>query len=590
MNMLATDSMITRAKGTFNCEVPGPGGLPGVSAARPPDGARAPLGPMAAAPGLPAQGGTASGGGNSGAAAACKASDPHAMGERGGARVVWSIAGSDSGAGAGLQADLKALQAFGVHSCTAVAAITAQNSQAVTRVEPVSPELLDAQLAALGADMPPAAIKTGLLGSVDNLRVVCRWVDRLRAQGLPVALVVDPVLGASTGAAFADDALLQAYRDELLPRATLATPNRTEAQRLGVPGLLDAHDTPTTPAWLAPGAALVVTGGDASGALACDWMHTPQAHGWLSLARLATRHQHGTGCTFASSAAAALALGYCAADAAVLAKMATTHALRHGYAAGQGAGPVQALPDFAQHVDNLPALSLQRPTAAQPEPFMPLTSRDLGVYAVVDSADWVRRVLDSGIRTVQLRIKDASDPTLQAQTREAIALAAQTPGAQLFINDHWRLAVECGAYGVHLGQEDLDHVDLDTLRRAGVRLGLSTHSYWEVARAWGLRPSYIACGPIFATQSKDMPWIPQGLDNLRYWAGILPVPVVGIAGIGVEQMADVAAQGVAGAAVITAITHAVDLAGACQQLGEAFVRGRTQAGSPMPMRARPTLK
>ena len=106
-----------------------------------------------------------------------------------------------------------------------------------------------------------------------------------------------------------------------------------------------------------------------------------------------------------------------------------------------GAGPVQALPDFAQHVDNLPALSLQRPTAAQPEPFMPLTSRDLGVYAVVDSADWVRRVLDSGIRTVQLRIKDASDPTLQAQTREAIALAAQTPGAQLFINDHWRLAV-----------------------------------------------------------------------------------------------------------------------------------------------------
>lgn len=488
--------------------------------------------------------------------------------------VVWSIAGSDSGAGAGLQADLKALQAFGVHACTAVAAITAQNSQAVTRVEAVRPELLDAQLAALAQDMPPAAIKTGLLGSVDNLRVVCRWVDRLRAQGQSVALVVDPVLGASTGAVFADDALLQAYRDELLPRATLATPNHAEAQRLGVPWLLEPGGAPAAPAWLASGAALVVTGGDAADALACDWLHSPQAHGWLSLARVATRHQHGTGCTFASSAAAALAHGYCAADAAVLAKMATTHALRYGYAAGQGAGPVQALPDFAQHIDNLPALTPQRPPSTAPAPFPAPTSAALGVYAVVDSADWVRRVLESGIRTVQLRIKDAGDPTLPAQVRESIAAAAAVPGAQLFINDHWQLALDAGAYGVHLGQEDLDTVDMDALRRAGVRLGLSTHSYWEVARAWALRPSYIACGPLFATQSKDMPWIPQGLDNLRYWAGVLPLPVVGIGGIGVAQMADVAATGVASAAVISAITQAPDPAAACHALQAEFARPR----------------
>ena len=504
--------------------------------------------------------------------------------------VVLSIAGSDSGAGAGLQADLKALQAFGVHACTAVAAITAQNSQAVTRVEPVRPELLDAQLAALAQDMPPAAIKTGLLGSVDNLRVVCRWVDRLREQGQSVALVVDPVLGASTGAAFADDALLQAYRDELLPRATLVTPNRAEAQRLGVGGLGAPNCTPTVPAWLAPGASLVITGGDeANPTRACDWMVTPQAQGWLSLARVDTPHHHGTGCTFASSAAAALALGYCAADAVVLAKMATTHALRHGYAAGQGAGPVQALPDFAQHIDNLPALTPQRPPSTAPAPFAAPTSAALGVYAVVDSADWVRRVLESGIRTVQLRIKDAGDPTLPAQVRESIAAAAAVPGAQLFINDHWRLALDAGAYGVHQGQEDLDTVDMDALHRAGVRLGLSTHSYWEVARAWALRPSYIACGPLFATTSKDMPWIPQGLDNLRYWARLSPVPVVGIAGIGVAQMADVAAQGAAGGAVITAITQAPDPQAACQALQVAWGHGRGRAQAALPLRARPTL-
>lgn len=474
--------------------------------------------------------------------------------------IVWSIAGSDSGAGAGLQADLKALQAFGVHGCTVVAAITAQNSVAVTRVEPVSAELLDVQLAALAQDMPPQVIKVGLLGSVDSARVVCQWVDHLRAQGHAFALVVDPVLGSTTGANFASDALVRAYVQELLPRATLVTPNRTEAARLGLHiGQPVAAGQPS----------VVITGGDDAQAqgLASDWFTSPQASGWLTLPRVDTNHHHGTGCTFASTAAAALASGYCVSDAVVLAKMATTHALRHAYAAGQGAGPVLALPDFAQHVDNLPWLQDQ-PGAQRA--FPDLRNPALGVYAVVDSAAWVRRVLAAGVRTVQLRIKDPADLTLAAQIAESIAVAHATPGAQLFINDHWQLALQHGAYGVHLGQEDLDAVDLDALRHAGVRLGLSTHSYWEVARAWALRPSYLACGPVFATQSKDMPWIPQGLDNLRYWAGVLPLPVVGIAGIDASNVADVAATGAASAAVISAIARAADPVQTCTDLISAF--------------------
>ncbi len=494
--------------------------------------------------------------------------------------MVWSIAGSDSGGGAGLQADLKALHAFGVHACTAVAALTAQNSMAVTQVMPVTAAHLDAQLAALAQDMPPHAIKTGLLGSADNVRVVCRWVDKLRAQGLPVPLVVDPVLGATTGTSFVDDALVQAYVQELLPRATLVTPNQAEAARLGLgAGLLlgQAH-VPGQPS-------VVITGGDASaaGGMARDWLCSPQGTGWLSLARVDTVHHHGTGCTFASTAAAALASGYCVADAVVLAKMATTHALRHAYAAGQGAGPVNPQADFAQHLGNLPAFRIQRNVGSaqngasaannakgQGPAFPALANSALGVYAVVDSAQWVRRVLAAGIRTVQLRIKDPQAPTLSAQIADAVAAARTTPGAQLFINDHWALALEHGAYGVHLGQEDLDQVDLAALRRAGLRLGLSTHSYWEVARAYALRPSYIACGPIFATQSKDMPWVPQGLDNLRYWASVLDVPVVGIAGIDATNMAAVAATGAASGAVITAITKAADPAAACRELMAEF--------------------
>ena len=498
--------------------------------------------------------------------------------------VVWSIAGSDSGGGAGLQADLKALAAFGVHGCTAVAAITAQNSQTVTRVEPVSAEMLDAQLAALAADMPPQAIKTGLLGSVANVMIVCRWVDRVReaaaAHGHTVALVVDPVLGATTGAACADAAVLNAYVTELLPRATLVTPNHAEAARLLGMDVLPEGGVPSCAQALAQRyrqLSVVVTGGDVGGdvggddGLAHDWLHSPQARGWLTLPRVDTAHHHGTGCTFAATAAAALASGYGVADAVVLAKMATTHALRHAYAAGQGAGPVCAQADFDQHSANLPWLHRQPQAQSQ---FPVLSDAALGVYAVVDSAQWVRRVLAAGIRTVQLRIKDPQEPTLAAQIKEAITIARATPGAQLFINDHWQLALQHGAYGVHLGQEDLELVDLDALRSAGVRLGLSTHSYWEVCRAWALRPSYIACGPIFATQSKDMPWIPQGLDNLRYWAHLLPLPVVGIAGIGVHNVAQVAATGAASAAVISAITQALEPAQACRDLMAGFVRGR----------------
>ena len=509
--------------------------------------------------------------------------------------VVWSIAGSDSGAGAGLQADLRAFDAFGVHGCTAVAAVTAQNSVAVTRIEPMGADLLDAQLAALATDLPPAALKTGLLGSVDAVQTVARWVDRLRERQPGLPLVVDPVLRASTGAAFADAALVAAYRERLLPRATLVTPNRAGA------GALLGGAAPATPAdveaaahalrALGP-AAVVVTGGDAltglDGAHSLDFALTREASGWLALPRIATRHTHGTGCVFASSAAAALARGFVPIDATVLAKMATAEALRHGFAAGAGAGAVRPQPGFALRRENLPRFGLpgEGPQAVCDEApaFAPLTDAALGLYAVVDDAAWVRRVVAAGVRTVQLRIKDPAAPDLHAQVAASVA-AARAAGAQLFINDHWRLALQAGAYGVHLGQEDLAALGRDRLRqlaRAGLRLGVSTHAHWEVCRAWALQPSYVACGPIHPTASKDMPWTPQGNGNLAYWSALLaPLPTVGIAGMNAPRTREALAAGAASAAVITAITGAPDPQAAIATLQQAVEAGRADwsAGS-----------
>ncbi len=507
--------------------------------------------------------------------------------------IVWTVAGSDSGGGAGLQADLRALQAFGVHGCTAVAAITAQNSTAVQRIEAVSADLLDAQLSALAADMPPAAIKTGMLGSADNAQVLARYVDKLRQTHAQLPLVIDPVLRASTGAALASDALLAAYRQDLLPRATLMTPNRLEAAALlgCAPLVTPAQVEAAAVALQALGcASVVITGGDAAGECSQDYAITPHASGWLSLPRVATRHNHGTGCVFAASAAAALALGYVSIDAIILAKMATTHALRHSYAAGSGSGPARPATDFAAHIDNLPHFSLPGQLAdAPPVKFAALSDATLGLYAVVDSAAWVQRVIKAGVRTVQLRIKDPQQVNLRDEIRLSIA-AARAAQVQLFINDHWQIAIEEGAYGVHLGQEDLAIANLHAIANAGVRLGISTHSYWEVCRAKAVQPSYIACGPIHATASKDMPWLPQGNGNLAYWSSVLPTPVVGIAGMNEERTQQAAASGAAGVAVITAITGAVDPQERIATLQAAFAAGRAvQTTADAPKLARPTL-
>ncbi len=463
---------------------------------------------------------------------------------------VWSIAGTDSSGGAGLAADQRALDAWpGTHYCGVVAAVTAQNSQAITRVEAVSPALLDAQLAALEADMPPAALKTGLLADAAQMRSVAAWTDRLReaAPGLP--LVVDPVLGASSGATFADDAAVAGYRTHLLPRATLITPNRREAARLlGLPALRRDEVPAAAQALRALGAQSVcITGGDPAdtpddathdeAGLALDWLDSAHASGWLALPRIGTGNTHATGCTFASSAAAALAHGFVPADAVVLAKMAATHALGHGHAAGRGAGQVLARPGFHAQPALLPQMGWDTAPAFTVAPAG--HAAPLGLYAIVDSAARVRAVLAAGVRSLQLRIKRPAQAderwhvALQAEVADAAA-ACRTAGARLFVNDHWELAARCGAHGVHLGQEDLlalDAQDRAALRASGLALGISSHSLWELARARSLAPAYIACGPVWPTLTKAMPWRPQGLDNLAWWCAMAGAPVVAIGGV-----------------------------------------------------------
>jgi thiamine-phosphate pyrophosphorylase len=253
--------------------------------------------------------------------------------------------------------------------------------------------------------------------------------------------------------------------------------------------------------------------------------------------------------------AAFLDCGFEPHDALVLAL-----AWRPDYATRQDAWPV----DFATFpkVAGLPD--------APGTPFPRCPDR-LGLYPVLPSADWVERVLDLGVETAQLRYKGAEDRTREIE--RAVA-SGRKREARLFINDHWQDAIAAGAYGVHLGQEDVQTADLDAIARAGLRLGLSTHGYYEMLTALHFAPSYLALGAVFPTTTKVMPTAPQGLARLARYVRLLDgvVPLVAIGGIDAAALPEVLATGVGSAAVVRAVTQAADTASAVSALQHDFAR------------------
>ena len=181
--------------------------------------------------------------------------------------------------------------------------------------------------------------------------------------------------------------------------------------------------------------------------------------------------------------------------------------------------------------------------------------KQLGLYAVLPNAQWVARMAKAGVPTVQLRFK-SDDKAAVAKEIAASVAATHGTNTLLFINDHWEEAIAAGAYGVHLGQEDMQEAPLDKIRSAGLRLGLSTHGYKEMLLADRHSPSYIALGAVFSTTLKRMVTAPQGLGRLEQYAQLMQdYPLVAIGGIDLERLTAVVKTGVGSVAVVRAITE-----------------------------------
>ena len=250
---------------------------------------------------------------------------------------------------------------------------------------------------------------------------------------------------------------------------------------------------------------------------------------------------------------ACLQLGFIPADAACIAQAWQAQIARTGNATDW--------PDSPQDFGLRP---WPRPDAFPPCP------QQLGLYAVLPDAAWVGRMARAGVPTVQLRFKSDDVQAVQREIQAAVAAVQGTP-ALLFINDHWQAAIEAGAYGVHLGQEDLDLLqpaDLQAIRSAGLRLGVSTHGYAEMLRADRVSPSYIALGAVFPTTLKQMATAPQGTARLAAYARLLrDYPLVAIGGIDTERLPEVLASGVGSVGVVRALTAAADPELAAAELG-----------------------
>jgi len=252
------------------------------------------------------------------------------------------------------------------------------------------------------------------------------------------------------------------------------------------------------------------------------------------------------------------ALGFIASDAQTLARAWQAQTER------TGAFDASHWPDDPR---DFGLQSLPRAQAFAPCP------QALGLYAVLPDAAWVGRMARTGVPTVQLRFKSDDAAEVAREVRAAVDAVRDTQ-ALLFINDHWREAIAAGAYGVHLGQEDLDALtapELQQLRASGLRLGVSTHGYAEMLRADAVGPSYIAMGAVFPTTLKRMATAPQGVARLAAYARLMRAyPLVAIGGIALEQFPEILVTGVDSIAVVRALVNAPDPEAAAAALQQAM--------------------
>jgi hydroxymethylpyrimidine kinase/phosphomethylpyrimidine kinase/thiamine-phosphate diphosphorylase len=516
--------------------------------------------------------------------------------------IIWTISGADCSGGAGIAADIKTGHNLNVEVCHLITANTVQNSAELSAVNVIEVKVLAQQAQALRFDKAPAVIKIGLMVNSAQINWLVATLLILKQQLPDLLVVYDPVGQASVGGRLSS--LTANALAPLMPLIDVITPNLIEAKQLSGLNPKSIHNAEVlaTKILQLGCKAVIIKGGhtDSDNTEDTEKNNLAKTHcidiclQSLSLSALIslqspkinTNYSHGGGCSFASALASFLAHGYLLRDAFTLTKAFINQglSLSADISSGnnQGKGKSQnnlevnnssinnannenyygafqqgSWPTKLRYFPNVISPLYQQVKLSPNFPSLGLTvSEKLGLYPVVDSLSWLECLLPLNLNIIQLRIKSDNNAELDLLIEKAVTLASNY-NCRLFINDHWQLAIKYGAYGVHIGQEDLNSADLKAIAKSGLRLGISTHGCYEFLLAKQLQPSYLAIGAIFATNTKDMTGQIQGLTNLRQILALADdIPVVAIGGINQQRLEQVWRTGVSAVAVVTAITEA----------------------------------
>ncbi|XP_065870913.1 thiamine biosynthetic bifunctional enzyme TH1, chloroplastic isoform X2 [Euphorbia lathyris] len=467
---------------------------------------------------------------------------------------VLTVAGSDSGAGAGIQADLKACAARSVYCSTVITAVTAQNTVGVQGVNVVPEDFVAQQLKSVLSDMQVDVVKTGMLPSIGIVNILCQSLKEYPVR----ALVVDPVMVSTSGDVLAGPSIVSTFREYLLPMADIVTPNIKEASALldGMP--LETVDDMRSAAKrlhaIGPRSVLVKGGDLPDSSDAVDVFFDGNDYHELRSSRIKTHNTHGTGCTLASCIAAELAKGSPMFSAVKVAKRYVETALEYSkdIVIGNGRqGPFDHLLRLKNGVNNCCRQATFSPS-------------NLFLYAVTDSrmnrkwgrsmANAVKAAIEGGATIIQLREKDAETKEF-LETAKACLEICRSHEVPLLINDRIDVAIACDADGVHVGQSDMPAGVVRALLGPEKIIGVSCKTPEQAQQAWIDGADYIGCGGVYPTNTKENNTT-VGLDGLKAVCTASKLPVVAIGGIKASNAGSVMETGVSnlkGVAVVSGL-------------------------------------
>ncbi|CAH9116715.1 unnamed protein product [Cuscuta epithymum] len=491
---------------------------------------------------------------------------------------VLTVAGSDSGAGAGIQADIKACAARGVYCSTVVTAVTAQNTVGVQGVHIVPEDILAEQLRSVLSDMRPDVVKTGMLPSPDIVKVLCQSLKEFPIR----VLVVDPVMISTSGHTLSGPSTLASFLEELIPMADIVTPNLKEASALlgglRLETLSDMRFAAKAIHGFGPRNVLV-KGGDLPTSLdAVDILYDGKEFHEFQSPRIRSANTHGTGCTLASSIAAELSKGSPMISAIKVAKRSIDTALNYSkdILIGNGCqGPL----------DHILKLKSNAPNSFMAHQFDP---SDLFLYAVTDSrmnkkwghsiTDAVKAAIEGGASVIQLREKDAETLDFLEAAKDCLDIC-RPHGVPLLINDRIDIALASGADGVHVGQSDMPVYAARELLGPEKIIGVSCKTPEQAHRAWIEGADYIGCGGVYPTNTKENNQT-IGLDGLKRVCLSSRLPVVAIGGIGISNAEALMALGIPnlkGVAVVSALFDRECVAIETRKLHKVLTQSATKA-------------